>query len=147
MIKRRCKPDTSRDLLPIHSSTGQKSCLSLPESLSFHDVHAIADAIEHEAMDNLGIQLVVHADPVAVNDPLRDDLMRAAQAVLSSCGNDLSIHDFQLDHTCVPAHLSFDVQMPYADSALPEEDLRRLLTDALHEKMPSLVCQIHIDHV
>lgn len=121
--------------------------VEMPESLAFHDVHAIADAIEKEALEFLGIRLVVHADPVAINDPLRIQLQQTAQHIVTSYNSRISIHDFQLDQTVTPPQLSFDLQIPYNTSPQSEEELKNQLTEALLQEAPGLTCQIQIDHI
>ena len=121
--------------------------IELPESLAFHDAHAVADAIEQEALKALGVKLVVHADPVAVNDPQRIKLRQTAQHILDTYNRPISIHDFQLDTSSTSPHLSFDLQVPYDTPVQTEKELENLLISAFLQEIPNLICQIHFDHI
>ena len=120
--------------------------IELPESLTFHDAHAIADSIEQEALESLNIQLVIHADPVAVNDPLRDEMLHAAQDILQSSEIPLSLHDFRLDQSESPSVLSFDLEFPFQTDPAVESHVREKLEEALHRILPEVLIRIHIDH-
>ena len=121
--------------------------IELPESMSFHDAHSIADSIEKEANQVLNIQLVVHADPVSTDDPQRQDMLRMTEEITASYESGISIHDFQLDSSGDSLRLSFDLQIPFQTSPEIEHDLQFRIRNTLLQHFPGIEILIHVDHV
>ncbi|MBQ9306341.1 MAG: cation transporter, partial [Clostridia bacterium] len=88
--------------------------IELPEDLSFHDTHAIADRLEEEAKEKYGVDLVIHTDPVTPDTLQKRKLKEDVIHIHRHTDIRLSLHDFQPDFTRTPPHLSFDLLLPYA---------------------------------
>lgn len=80
--------------------------------------HDILDAIERAAMAQMNVHLVIHYDPVDMNDPLLRELRQAVERIAGEIDTRFSVHDVRVakagDHT----KLMFDLTVPYgADQA------------------------------
>lgn len=75
--------------------------------LSITDAHEVIDRLEHRAMDELGIELVIHCDPVSTSDSNLTRLRRAIDDVVRVYSS-VSVHDVKIDYNARQAemHLS-----------------------------------------
>lgn len=78
--------------------------------------HRVIDGIERECLRSHGIHLVIHYDPVIVDDPVRDALKQQVAALLHEQDSRLFFHDFRMAQGKRHMNLIFDVPLP--------EDLR-----------------------
>jgi len=75
--------------------------------------HEIIDDLEQLAKKKLNIHLVIHYDPVVLDDPEWNTLRKRVEEVIASVDPRLSIHDFRLSRQLGNLSLAFDVEVPY----------------------------------
>lgn len=107
------------------------------------DAHDQLDHIEQEAMERLGIHLVIHYDPIAESEDWavwRELAQRCARELSPAA----SIHDLRIVDYEKETKLTFDLAVPYS---LPQSNqaLIEALTAALAENGCTLPVEIHID--
>lgn len=78
--------------------------------LSSHDS---IDNIEREVLLDHGVQLVIHLDPIVIDDPEVNALRIKVNALLDEIGEDLSMHDFRVVLGQTHSNLIFDVVVPH----------------------------------
>lgn len=74
--------------------------------------HDLIDNIEREAGERLGVHLVIHLDPIVVDDPLVNELRAYARRCVQQLDPALSMHDFRLVRGQTHSNLIFDVTVP-----------------------------------
>lgn len=74
--------------------------------------HEILDEIERVCLKEMGINLVIHFDPVVTNDPVANELKIKAENVLSSFDNSVSLHDFRVRVCDEYLRITFDATIP-----------------------------------
>ena len=74
--------------------------------------HEIIDDLERECMLSHGIHLVIHYDPVVVNDPELERMRSLVTAILRVKDARLSVHDFRMVPGEGHTNLIFDVALP-----------------------------------
>ncbi len=94
--------------------------------------HDIIDDIERDAMAELNVHLVIHYDPVQLDDRQQERMREQIDAILTQISPELSIHDFRLLRTENGGTVYFDLEVPY-DMKLTRAELERRIT----EKLPS----------
>ncbi len=94
--------------------------------------HDIIDDIERDAMAELNVHLVIHYDPVQLDDRQQERMREQINAILTQISPELSIHDFRLLRTENGGTVYFDLEVPY-DMKLTRAELERRIT----EKLPS----------
>lgn len=122
---------------------------SYGENKSFITVHVEVDSeesimVSHELMDNIeadflkeNINLVIHMDPVCVNDPETNELKSICAKIVSDIASEysspVSMHDFRVVKGSIYTKLLFDVSisndMPLSDKRLCEqisEEVKRI---------------------
>ena len=104
--------------------------------------HEIIDHIENEALRSMGIQLVIHFDPVADDDCELRNLQQSISGIVAEISPGLSIHDLRLDRHKRPHKLCFDLAIPFhIDSVYAEKQVRAKVL----EHFPQYRIQIQVD--
>ena len=94
--------------------------------------HEIIDDMERECMTQYGIHLVIHYDPVVVNDPELERMRQLVAAILRVRDGRLSIHDFRMVPGAGHTNLIFDVALPF-DLRGQEQTIQTALEAALND--------------
>ena len=103
--------------------------------------HEIIDDMERECYESHGIQLVIHYDPVVVDDPELTALRERVRALVQEFDPSLNIHDFRMVRGERHTNLIFDVSMPAALSD-KQQELTQELTEKMNENSPMCYCLV-----
>lgn len=94
--------------------------------------HEIIDDIERACLEDLGVHLVIHYDPVVLGDPRLDRMRKLVLAILHMKDSRLTIHDFRMTPGSNKTTLIFDVALP-GDLRGQEEQIQSALNSALND--------------
>lgn len=111
---------------------------------SLVDAHDMIDRIENRAVKHLGLQLVVHIDPVDVSDPKLQELKSVIEGIVLEIHPDLSIHDFRLVRHHEKNLLIFDCVIP-SHTAFNDDDLKEEIQAQLNRFDPLYTAKITFD--
>lgn len=75
--------------------------------------HDTIDLIEKNIKAEFGIDLVIHLDPIVVNDERINFLREQTKQIIKSIDEDLSIHDFRVVDGPTHTNLIFDLVVPH----------------------------------
>lgn len=75
--------------------------------------HELADNIEKDVWEELGLRFVVHTDPIQVNDKKIVDLRARVEKDVKEIDESLTIHDFRVVEGKKHTNLVFDVAVPF----------------------------------
>ena len=92
--------------------------------------HEIIDHLECDALQELNVRLVIHHDPVAVNDAEWGRLRSSVEEIAAAVDGRLSVHSFRLVRGRGMPRLVFDLAVPYG---VDQEALRRTLRERMVE--------------
>lgn len=95
------------------------------------ECHDLIDDMERECLRSHNIHLVIHYDPVIVDDPAQNALKEQVQQLLNLQDPRLSLHDFRLVQGKNHQNLVFDVSLP-ADLQGQENAIQQQLEDRLN---------------
>lgn len=118
----------------------------VPDTTPMDKAHDVIDQIERDAKEELGILLVIHMDPVAVDD---EQAMAAKKIVLDELKklDELgSIHDFRMVKGEEESKLIFDLVVPHSYSVTRENDLIDRLKEMVQEVNGHYECLITLEH-
>ena len=104
-----CEVDAARSLLSVHESI---------------------DSIERDFMGEFSIHLVIHPDPVVLDDPRTDALKAKVDALMQLLCPEAQIHDFHAVWEVDRAKVAFDLAVPFSVSE-PDDALRRRAEEVL----------------
>lgn len=122
----------------------------------FASVHVEVDAevdvmLSHEKIDEIerdflkdGINLVVHMDPIIVDDERVNSLKELTLNALHSVDGRLSLHDFRVVWGENRKNLIFDVVVPYG-FPIKDENLTAILEEKVKEKDPTCFLIVNVD--
>lgn len=139
----------SHDLI-VHNYGPNRSMASIhaevPNNADIKESHEIIDKIERDAVENLGIFLVVHMDPVEVEDKnvlrIRDFANKQIAEIDSSC----SIHDFRMVDGTHQINLIFDLVVPREYNQEKQKEVEEALYRRLKEQDPRYAFVITVEH-
>lgn len=75
--------------------------------------HDLVDNIERDIKGDYGIHLVIHMDPIVMNDPFVVRLRQLTEQVVYCVDDTLTMHDFRVVRGATQSKLIFDVVVPY----------------------------------
>ncbi|MDD4327421.1 MAG: cation diffusion facilitator family transporter [Eubacteriales bacterium] len=106
--------------------------------------HELADEIEREISESMGINLVIHIDPVHYDDERTKEAYELVSDILKDISKDLSMHDFRVVWGRVHTKFIFDVAVPYDfDTSLSE--LRKVIENDMAGIDPNIIAIITFD--
>lgn len=88
--------------------------------------HEMIDHLECDALEELNVHLVIHHDPVAVNDGEWARLRGVIVEIAEGIGEGVSVHSFRLVRTTEQERLVFDLAIPYAMAGQKENIRARI---------------------
>lgn len=94
--------------------------------------HELLDELERQAKQELHVELVIHYDPIVIDDPVVTAVRTRMQALLQQTDPQLSMHDFRLVSGPNHVNVIFDLVTP-ASYAGKTEALRRTLEAQLQD--------------
>lgn len=93
--------------------------------------HELIDNLERQCLQELGVHLVIHYDPVVVGDPEIDETRELLVKILAEYDPRLTLHDFRMVKSG-HINLIFDIAIPH-DLCGQEKAIRKALENALAE--------------
>ena len=99
----------------------------------FRDAHELADALEREIYDTLGINITIHTDPVAVDDEKTAHYRARLAEILEKLGGDISFHDLHAVSENGKDRISFDLSVPF-DVKTADDELKEAINKALSDE-------------
>lgn len=106
--------------------------------------HDIIDDIECDAYDELNVRLVIHYDPVEINNEERKELEKVLSGIIGSISPDLSFHDFRIVRSSKQTKLVFDLAVPYS-MGLETKEIKEKIDEAVKEKNGDYTTFIRFD--
>lgn len=123
--------------LVIHSYGASKFFASVhaevPSTVDILKAHDTIDLIEREVLKKFSIQLVIHMDPLVVNDERVDELHSLVSAQCRKIDPALQIHDFRVVDGPTHTNLIFDLVIPF-DFKYSEKQTKELLSEKIREQ-------------
>lgn len=95
--------------------------------------HDMIDNIERKVQEKLGIQMVIHMDPIDLDDAETNTMRDTIQRMITSIDPSLSIHDFRMVKGNTHTNLIFDCLVPYQSKLSTKQ-----IMDCINEKLASL---------
>ena len=108
------------------------------------ECHDIIDDIECVALAELNVHLVIHYDPVLLNDGEWNEMRRMVGEIVREIHPSLSIHDFRMARGARQTKLVFDLAVPY-DSQNQRKELKQKIDEALAARGKQYTTVIRFD--
>lgn len=118
--------------------------VEVDSSKDIFETHDHIDNIEREVKENMNIDLVLHMDPVKVNDPETEMYRAKVVDAIHQIDSKWGFHDFRIVSGPTHVNLVFDLVIPFEEKYTQEEIEVMLLKHIQSDKKIYLV--LTIDH-
>lgn len=118
--------------------------VEVDSSKDIFETHDHIDNIEREVKENMNIDLVLHMDPVKVNDPETEMYRAKVVDAIHQIDSKWGFHDFRIVSGPTHVNLVFDLVIPFEEKYTQEEIEAMLLKHIQSDKKIYLV--LTIDH-
>ena len=119
--------------------------VEVPQDIDIVKCHEQIDLCEKQVFDKLGIQLVIHMDPIDVNNETVNFAKQKLSEALKNIHPSLSLHDFRMTPECeTRTNLIFDVVLP-AGFKIKKTDLFDRISVIATQINPTYCCVITFD--
>lgn len=88
--------------------------------------HDIVDNIERDLLEEMGIQLVIHLDPVIVGDERANDLKQVIEQEIGAVYPEVTLHDFRVVWGITHSNIVFDLAVPFSMQETDSEIMNRI---------------------
>lgn len=127
-----------RTLASVHAEVScEKSAIML---------HEIIDALEIKIMRELGIETVIHTDPILVGDEKVNTTREMVKNILAEINPELGMHDFRMTDGENRINLIFDLEVPFTLADSDRAQTLKLITHKIQEEDSRYACVIKIDY-
>ena len=116
----------------------------VPSNRNIMESHDLIDNIERDFLNDMGLETVIHIDPIVTDDPLVEELKKVVKDILTTLDDSLTMHDFRAVIGPTHTNLIFDVVLP-ADFAGEEKALKATLDALLQSTHPECFTVITFD--
>lgn len=108
------------------------------------ECHDIIDDIERDAFDELHVHLVIHYDPVVLDDAEWNEMREIMDEIIAKIDPRLSMHDFRVVRSSRKTKLMFDLAVPYSMRDRHRE-IKEQIDEALEKKGRDYKTMIRFD--
>ena len=109
--------------------------LEVPAKDDIMFAHELADNIERDVKEELGIQLTLHIDPIDNEDEETLTLKERCMKVVRGFGEGFSLHDFRLVKGMEHTNILFDVEVPFEHKVALSDVEKKLEEEFAGEEM------------
>ena len=96
--------------------------------------HDLIDHIERVVLREMGIDLVIHMDPIVTNDARVNDMRIQVANLIHDINSELSMHDFRMVEGPSHTNLIFDVVLPH-NAQMTKDELLSSIDRMVKEKL------------
>ncbi len=119
--------------------------VEVPQNVDIVKCHEQIDLCEKVIGEKLGIQLVIHMDPIDVNNEIVNHAKAEISRAIKIIDDNLTLHDFRMTPECDKrTNLIFDVVIP-SSCKISEKDLNEKICEIAKLINPSYCCVITFD--
>lgn len=106
--------------------------------------HDMIDNIERDFAKDLGINMVIHLDPIITDDKEINQLRQMTDKIIKSIDEKLSMHDFRVVKGETHTNLIFDVLVPVGFE-IKSGELAKMIEDAVQNENKTYFAVVTID--
>lgn len=119
--------------------------VEIPADKDVLKMHDTIDLIEKDVLEKFGIQIVIHLDPLAVDDKQVNAMRAVVKAIVKTIDKDLKIHDFRLVSGSSHSNLIFDLVIPF-DYKYSEKQLKEMIDEKVQSIDENYFAVVTVEH-
>lgn len=117
----------------------------VPNDIDFQKAHETIDLIERDILTKLDVFLVIHMDPIEVNDVMVLEKKEMVNGIINRLEPRSTTHDFRIVNGEHQVNLIFDLVVPYSYSKEEEQRLLKKIIDEIRRQDARYNCVITLD--
>lgn len=136
------------DMIIHDYGPGRKFASAHAEVSSLEDImeiHDIIDLAERDIMNEFGLIISIHTDPIVTDDERINSLKDMTNKIVKEISDEMSIHDFRVVDGPTHTNLIFDLIIPHKFH-LSNEEIRKTVEDKLSKIDERYFVVITIEH-
>ena len=136
------------DMIIHDYGPGRKFASAHAEVSSLEDImeiHDIIDLAERDIMNEFGLMISIHTDPIVTDDERINSLKDMTNKIVKEVSDEMSIHDFRVVDGPTHTNLIFDLIIPHKFH-LSNEEIRKTIEDKLSKIDERYFVVITIEH-
>jgi hypothetical protein len=114
--------------------------------VNFEKAHETIDQIERDVLSKLDIFLVIHMDPIEVNDAMVLEKKEMVMSIIRGLEAKASIHDFRIVNGDHQINLIFEMVVPYSYSKAEEQKLLSKIVEEVRSRDSRYQCIIAMEN-
>lgn len=139
----------THDLI-VHNYGPNRSMASIhaevPSHVDIERSHEIIDRVERDAVERLGVFLVVHMDPIDTDNAEAREVRERVEAALGEVDAQCTLHDFRMVNGEKQANLIFDLVVPFSYGEERQREIKEALCEKMHNLDKRYQCVITVEH-
>lgn len=117
----------------------------VPANIDIMEAHDVIDLIERDIMNEMGLLISIHMDPIIVDDERINTLRQMTSDIVKEIDPELSIHDFRVVEGPTHTNLIFDILLTHTHKDTHEEIINKI-NEKLSKIDERFFTVITIDH-
>lgn len=118
----------------------------VPTNVDIEISHEIIDQIERDAVKKMGIFLVIHMDPIELNNEQLEAAKEKVQQTVKEIDEALSIHDFRMVDGKNQINLIFDLVVPVSYDKEKKKEVCQIIRRKMNELDARYQCVIQVEN-
>ena len=118
----------------------------VPNDIEFQKAHETIDKIERDVLEILDIFLVIHMDPVEMNDVMVLEKRDLVSEIIKTLDESASFHDFRVVNGEYQINLIFEMVIPFSYTQEDAQKLLQRITEELRKHDTRLNCVITLEN-
>lgn len=118
----------------------------VPNNVNLEEIHETIDSIERDILREMGIFIVIHMDPIEINDSKVLEKKSMVIDIIKKLEPKATIHDFRVVNGENQVNLIFDLVVPHSYSAIQEQELLFKVDEAIQNIDPKYQSVITIEN-
>jgi cation diffusion facilitator family transporter len=120
--------------------------VEVPCDINFEQAHETIDQIERDVLEKMDIFLVIHMDPIEVNDVTVLEKKKLVKDIIGRLDDKATIHDFRVVNTEYQINLIFDLVVSFSYTPDKEQKLLTKIIEEVRKCDARLNCVITVEN-
>lgn len=120
--------------------------VEVPNDIDFERAHETIDQIERDVLESQDIFLVIHMDPVEMNDVMVLEIREMVTKIVTDLEPKSNIHDLRIVNGELQINLIFDLVIPYSYTKQEEQKLLTRILEEVRRKDSRYNCVVTVEN-